>query len=228
MQIDESRLAKITWKDPETGIVQEYVLSEGATVTVGRSASNGICIPNQHVSRQHCVITYRDGIFMIADLNSSNGTFVNDIQLTEPFPLASGDQIRLYVPTLTFSSVVTLEETRRAKETGRLITRTLTAGKGHLIITTGPQENQVIPLLLPELTIGRATNNATWEIGLQDPSVSRPHARLKWLHETWMLYDLGSSNGTYINHQEVTQRGLPLRDGDTINFGATMALYRTG
>lgn len=219
------KLAKLSWNDPETGELQEHVLMEGATATIGRSANNDICVPDRHVSRQHAVITYRDGIFMINDLESANGTFVNDQQIHEAFPLFSGDVIRLFVPTLTFASA-TEEESESAAKRGTLITSTFLSGKGQLVITSGPQEGQTIPLLLKEVTIGRATNTATWEIGLQDPSVSRPHARMTREDRDWVLYDLNSSNGTFVNDQQITgEKGYALRDGDAITFGATMVLF---
>ncbi len=221
-------LAKVTWEHPQSGAIQEFVLSEGATATIGRQAGNDICIPEQHVSRQHAVINYRDGIFMISDLGSANGTFVNDRQLSEPFPLASGDEIRLYVPTLKFSAAVTEEDHRNAEEHGTLITATISTGKGKLIITTGPQEGSTIPLLLNKVTIGRATSKADWEIGLQDPSVSRPHARLELVDNNWIVYDMGSANGTLVNNTLVNEKGRALRDGDILTLGATIALFRTG
>src|SRR6185369_5107289 len=125
-------LAKIIWRDPQTGKVLEFVLTEGATASIGRLESNDISIKEQHVSRQHAVINYRDGIFMITDLGSANGTFVNDRQLTEAFPLASGDIIRLYVPVLNFSATVTDEDQRNAEQHGTLITATISTGKGKL------------------------------------------------------------------------------------------------
>ncbi|MBC7810106.1 MAG: FHA domain-containing protein [Burkholderiales bacterium] len=221
-------LAKITWKHPQTGAVQEYVLMEGATATIGRLASNEICIPEQHVSRQQAVISYRDGIFMITDLGSANGTFVNDRQVTEPYPLASGDEIRLYVPVLNFSAAVTDDDQKRAEEHGTLITSTSASGKGRLIITSGPQEGNTIPLLLKEVTVGRATSNANWEVSLQDPSVSRPHAKLELVDSAWVLYDMGSSNGTLVNGTPVNEKGRALRDGDIVTFGATLVLFRAG
>jgi pSer/pThr/pTyr-binding forkhead associated (FHA) protein len=221
-------LAKIIWKHPQTGVVQEFVLAEGATAMIGRQAGNDICIPEQHVSRQHAVINYRDGIFMITDLGSANGTFVNDIQLTEPFPLASGDVIRLYVPVLTFSAAVSEADTRLAEEQGTLITATLNTGKGKIIITNGPQEGQAVPLLLTKVTIGRATSKADWEIGLQDPSVSRPHARLEAIEGNWVIFDLGSANGTLVNQAPVNEKGRPLRDGDIMTLGSTILLFRAG
>jgi pSer/pThr/pTyr-binding forkhead associated (FHA) protein len=221
-------LAKITWTHPQTEVVQEFVLTEGATATIGRQAGNDICIPEQHVSRQHAVINYRDGIFMITDLGSANGTFVNDMQLTAAFPLASGDVIRLYVPVLQFSAAVTEEDQRAAEEMGTLITATTSTGKGKLIISNGPQEGHTIPLLLKRVTVGRATSKATWEIGLQDPSVSRPHARLELIEQNWVVYDMGSSNGTLVNNVMINEKGRVLKDGDIITFGATIVLFRGG
>lgn len=221
-------LAKITWKHPQMDNVQEFVLAEGATASIGRLATNDVCIPEQHVSRQHAVVNYRDGIFMLTDLGSANGTFVNDQQLAEPFPLAHGDVIRLYVPILQFSAVVTDEDQRKAEEQGTLITASVNTGKGKLIITTGPQEGQTVPLMLNRLTIGRATSKSSWEVGLQDPSVSRPHAKLELADTTWVLYDMGSANGTLVNGTPVNEKGRPLRDGDILTLGATLVLFRAG
>ena len=223
-----SALAKITWRDPQSGTVLEYVLSEGATATMGRSSSNDIHVAEQHVSRQHAVVRYTDGVFTISDLGSANGTFVNDQQITETFPLFSGDIIRLYVAELTFSATVTEEEERRAEESGTLITATTSTGRDKLIISSGPQEGQTIPLLLEEIRIGRATTNADWEISIQDPSVSRPHARMEHRDNVWVLFDLGSSNGTLVNDAPINEKGRPLRDGDIIKFGKTVVLFRAG
>ncbi len=228
MSNDPLALAKITWINPNSGAVREHLLMEGATASIGRSSTNDIAVPEQHVSRQHAVITYRNGVFMLNDLGSANGTFVNDQRVADAFPLASGDIIRLYVPTLTFSAAVTEEDQQAAERDGNVITASRSTGKGQLIITTGPQEGQTIPLLLSELTIGRATSKATWEIGLQDPSVSRPHARMRRVDDVWIVTDLGSANGTRINNTTVTEKGRHLRDGDIVAFGTTMVLYRSG
>src|SRR5258706_14372703 len=121
MTSETEGIAKVTWEDPSTNDKREFVLIEGATASVGRASTNDICIPERHVSRQHAVIAFRDGIFMISDLGSANGTFVNDRRLTDPFPLAHGDIIRLYVPTLIFSAIVTEEDQESARKTGSLI-----------------------------------------------------------------------------------------------------------
>jgi len=226
MSVSPLLLAKIVWRDALTDAVQEYVLAEGATATIGRLDSSDIYIREQHVSRQHAVIQYRDGVFLVSDLGSANGVFVNGARINEPFPLISGDEIRLYVPVLHFFALTSVEDVVNATQHGTVITAVTGTGKGRLIVTNGPQEGSPIPLLRPTLTIGRFSPRADWEICLQDPSVSRPHARLQSVETAWIVYDLGSANGTFVNGTPVSEKGRALRDGDVLTFGSTVTLFR--
>ena len=223
-------LAKLTWEDPHSHEQREFILEEGATATIGRSPNNHIFIPEQHVSRQHAVVSFRDGIFMISDLGSANGTFVNNKQLTDPFPLAHGDVIRLYVPIVNFSAIVTEEEHEQAKITGTLIVPASGGGQPRLHITSGPQEGAEIAILTPKLTIGRATRNATWDISLQDRAVSRPHAEISLGEDgLWTVTDLGSANGTVVNGMPIqAETPTALQDGAVITMGETTMLFRIG
>lgn len=223
-------LAKITWDDPDSGERREYVLAAGATATIGRSPDNPIHIPERHVSREHAVISFRDGIFMITDLGSANGTFVNDKRLTDPFPLAHGDVIRLYVPILHFSALVTEKEKEQAKQTGTLIVPAGGGGMPALHVTSGPQEGATIALLTPLVTVGRATRDAAWDIALQDRAVSRPHCEITLMEGgTWAIRDLGSANGTIVNGIPVGgEEPHPLHDGAVITVGETTLLFRLG
>jgi pSer/pThr/pTyr-binding forkhead associated (FHA) protein len=220
-------LAKVTWDDPETGAKREFVLEEGATATIGRSPNNTIPIPERHVSRQHAVISFRDGIFMLSDLGSANGTFVNDKQLSDPYPLMHGDVIR---PVLHFSAVVTEEEHHQARVTGTLVVPATGGGQPMLHITSGPQEGAEIPILTPSLTIGRATKNATWDISLQDRAISRPHCEIALQEDgMWAVKDLSSANGTIVNGVPVeAEQPYPLQDGSVITLGETTILFRMG
>ncbi|MEP7291706.1 MAG: FHA domain-containing protein [Chloroflexota bacterium] len=219
-------LAKISWDDPQSGETLELLLPEGGTASIGRLESNNICIKEQHVSRQHATIEYRDGVFVITDLGSANGVYVNDQRLSEPYPLLAGDTIRLYVPLLRFEALDEKRQRTATEKVGDLIPGG--ENRTRLIITNGPQQGSSIALLLNSITIGRATNKADWEIALQDPSVSRPHARLDLIDDTWVLYDLGSVNGTLVNGTAINEKGRVLHDGDQVNFGATSAEFRSG
>ncbi|HKS29432.1 MAG TPA: sigma 54-interacting transcriptional regulator [Pyrinomonadaceae bacterium] len=66
----------------------------GEEVSIGRDASNQLCINDHSVSRQHCLIRKEAGLFKIIDLESFNGTFVNGVPVGEQ-PLAHGDQVAL-------------------------------------------------------------------------------------------------------------------------------------
>jgi pSer/pThr/pTyr-binding forkhead associated (FHA) protein len=219
-------IAKISWEDPTTHARHEFVLTEGATASIGRSEKNDIQIAERHVSRQHAVINFRDGVFMISDLGSANGTFVNDRKLMEPFPLAHGDVIRLYVPVLNFSAIVTEEEQEVARKTGTLIVAAMGGGQPKLLVTAGPQEGTEFPLNQDVLTVGRATQDTAWDIPLQDRAVSRPHCRFSKKPEGWTVMDLGSANGTRVNGAEVTAEPRILKDGDVVSVGETMLLLR--
>jgi pSer/pThr/pTyr-binding forkhead associated (FHA) protein len=219
-------IAKITWNDPTTGESHEFVLVEGASASIGRSPDNNICIPERHVSRGHAVINFRDGVFTITDLGSANGTFVNDRKITGSYVLTHGDVIRLYVPVLHFSAIVTEEELDRAYKTNTAIFPAKGLGRPRLLVTHGPQEGSEFVLAEDTVTIGRITADATWEITLNDRAVSRPHCRLRLQNSTWTLLDLASANGTLLNGQPVGATPVPLKDGDVITAGETTMLFR--
>ncbi|MBM3294945.1 MAG: FHA domain-containing protein [Candidatus Aminicenantes bacterium] len=65
-------------------------------------------------------------------------------------------------------------------------------------------------------TIGRAGDNA---VPLSDPVVSGRHAEIVAQEDGFLLRDLGSSNGTFVNGQAVTE--TPLYAGDEIVVGTT-------
>src|SRR6516165_9552127 len=70
------------------------------------------------------------------------------------------------------------------------------------------------PLTRSSMTVGRA---ADCDIQLNAPSVSSRHAVLLRVGEGWFLSDLGSSNGTFVNHQRIKQN-IRLNSGDLIDL----------
>ena len=59
-------------------VMQEYPIEIGQTLTIGRHDSNDIIIDNMAVSGEHARIDSVSATFIITDLESTNGTFVND------------------------------------------------------------------------------------------------------------------------------------------------------
>jgi pSer/pThr/pTyr-binding forkhead associated (FHA) protein len=71
--------------------------------TIGRAPDNAITISDGSVSSNHACIRRTDAGFMLEDLQSRNGTFVNGEKLTEKRLLADGDLIRLGKIIMTFN-----------------------------------------------------------------------------------------------------------------------------
>ncbi|KAA3646398.1 MAG: FHA domain-containing protein [Chloroflexi bacterium] len=72
-----------------------------AWTRLGRDLTNDIVVNNPSVSRFHAEVHYNESRFLIRDLGSSGGTFVNGNQVSEA-PLFAGDSIRLASAPLTF------------------------------------------------------------------------------------------------------------------------------
>jgi predicted component of type VI protein secretion system len=68
---------------------------EGDQLTIGRDSSNGVSINDAEVSRKHARLTFQGGKYVIEDLGSTNGTFVNGQRLAGPAVLKSGDVVSL-------------------------------------------------------------------------------------------------------------------------------------
>lgn len=218
-------LAKISWQDPTTNQIREFVLSDGVNLSIGRGQENDIYIPEKHVSRRHAIIRHEYGVFVIEDLGSANGVFVNDRRIDIPYPLVAGDVIRLFEPLLQFAALASQREAEMADRTGTLLRPKTSRGKAVIVITAGAQEGMEIPLLQDAVSFGRATQNAAWDIKLQDHAVSRPHAKVELVEDIWRLVDMGSSNGTLLNGVSVTT-AMPLKDGSVIVMGETRMLFK--
>lgn len=61
---------------------------------IGRAADNSILITDDSVSAHHARLTYISGQWILEDLGSRNGTFVNDLPVDQPLVVTYGDQIR--------------------------------------------------------------------------------------------------------------------------------------
>jgi pilus assembly protein CpaF len=62
-------------------------------VTIGRVQGNDIILPKGNVSKRHSRIVLKDGRFIIVDLKSTNGTYVNGRKITSPLVIKGGDKI---------------------------------------------------------------------------------------------------------------------------------------
>jgi len=89
-----------------------------------------------------------------------------------------------------------------------------------VVAKSGPTAGNIYRLEKSEMFVGRDLNN---DIVINDPEVSRRHARFFLQGKTYVLEDLGSTNGTAVNGQRLMGPYI-LKDGDTITLGETVDL----
>src|SRR5215212_1674399 len=88
------------------------------------------------------------------------------------------------------------------------------------MVLQGPDKGRRFELPDAPALVGRDSR----QLPLTDNTVSRRHAELTPGDENWIIKDLGSSNGTYINGVRVTNR-YNLKLGDQIRVGRTLMVY---
>ncbi len=219
-------VARLIWKT-EAGM-QEHLLKLGDVVTIGRGETNTIVINSPKVSRNHARIEWSGDRFTVRDLGSSNGTFVNGERVEYmPWGLKDGDEISLERFPFNFETISIL---RAAQDPFSIPTISLAAKTiekmPYLVITSGPNIGREFVISGELLTIGRESQNATWEVRLEDHTVSRPHARIEKKGVSYVLLDLGSANGTTINGLFVIDPVI-LNEGDVIGIGETLLMFHS-
>jgi ABC-type multidrug transport system ATPase subunit/pSer/pThr/pTyr-binding forkhead associated (FHA) protein/uncharacterized membrane protein len=91
----------------------------------------------------------------------------------------------------------------------------------HLLVAKeGPSAGKIYPLEEDEVLIGREQGST---LQIDSPGVSRKHARLTYQDNQYLVEDLGSSNGTFVNGERIS-RPWPLKNGDMIGIGRTVQL----
>ena len=88
--------------DDRQELLSQTVFTIGDSLTIGRSQHNNVVIDNSFVSHEHACISRLKHNYLLADLNSTNGTIVNGQQLKEETALADGDIIQIGAVTLKF------------------------------------------------------------------------------------------------------------------------------
>ena len=89
-----------------------------------------------------------------------------------------------------------------------------------LVAVTGLMSGEVFPLTGAEVTFGRDTGNT---ICFADPALSRRHCAFVRDRAEWIVRDLNSSNGTFVNGEPISSR--PLSEGDRVSIGGSVLLF---
>lgn len=82
---------------------------EGDQLTIGRDATNEIVINDAEISRRHARLTFQGGKYVLEDLGSTNGTFVNGQRLAGPRVLKAGEVVQFGEQIMLVFEVTTMD-----------------------------------------------------------------------------------------------------------------------
>ncbi len=96
-------------------------------------------------------------------------------------------------------------------------------GEACLVVINGGDLGKRYPLTRRSTVIGRSSKT---DVQIDEDSISRNHAMIMNRGERYLLKDLGSTNGTYVNDRPIDE--FDLRDGDLLKIGRTIFKFLSG
>ena len=230
---------------------REYTVGD-APLALGRDAGSDVVVTGSEVSRHHAEIRADAEGYLLVDM-SANGTYVNGERISGSHRLARADVIRIgndefrfyaderrkppapALDTAAPASAQPAGAAQRLSDTLLGIPVPTEASReeqpnpppaaevplASLLLRSGELKGRRLPIKVPVVNIGRGDYN---DVVIADPSVSTMHAKLQRREAIWILTDLGSTNGTFVDGERLTGEA-PLSPGTTIKFGDVMALF---
>jgi pSer/pThr/pTyr-binding forkhead associated (FHA) protein len=215
-------------------VLHRFSIKSGQTLTIGRRNDNRISIDNMSVSGYHAEIVSKEDAFVIRDLKSKNGTFVNQKLIASPYRLSQDDVITIGKHELSFSlkdeRVDAVSKSAAGGESPHEKTRFLDTNTHRELLEQFASTAHKAPLLTLQfkgktirkyilkshkpLTIGRTHGN---DVVIDNTAVSGKHATIAFEDNEFVLRDLNSTNGVFVNERPVGK--APLNDGDVIRIG---------
>lgn len=190
--------------------VGEHILKR-AVVSLGRHADNDIVLDDLALSRFHARIERRGDRYVVVDLGSQNGVFLNGVRVSGEAVIRPGDRVGMGRYVGVFNQGVERRVRARSREPKAAVPR---GGPWLVLMHNGNEVDR--HLTKPDGVIIGRSQRCDVVIGLL--ALSRRHARVRQGEGgLWFVEDLGSQNGTYLNDKPVL---APTRidDGDVLNF----------
>lgn len=192
----------------------EVIEIPSSGLTIGRDPACGLPLADKSVSRHHATIAPSLQGYLLTD-TSANGVVVNDRKVDGSVVLGMRDSIRVGNVELRFEADRAVLEPPRAAADDRVRAGSapppqVVQRRGQLLATLevvniGALHGTRFRIERPVVHIGRGKHN---EVRLADDSVSASHATISRRGARWVVLDLGSTNGSYIDGERITERAL--------------------
>jgi pSer/pThr/pTyr-binding forkhead associated (FHA) protein len=191
----------------EGGGTKEFDLDKSGSATIGRAPDCDIPISDTQASRRHCSVVRLQSGYEVSDLGSTNGTLVNST-LTKRQKLKHGDVIRIGAVELVFDDP---DSAGAGAE----------PAVGYLVYAKGARKGERCELTGQRTTIGRKATNT---LVLEDTVCSSYHCEIVRDLNGYTIRDLGSTNGTLVNGEMITE--AQLAHGARIRVGNTRFVFQ--
>jgi pSer/pThr/pTyr-binding forkhead associated (FHA) protein len=231
---------------------REYVIT-GTSLVFGREAGCDVVVAGKDVSRRHAEIVQTPKGYLLVD-SSTNGTFVNEERIGGQRILARADVIRLGDEQFRFYTDVaaaapTAGAAPPAEGADERLKHTVHGMEAvappsspstpppsppppaarpasppplaTFLVRAGALAGQRLTVRTPIVNVGRADYN---DVVVPDPSVSTSHAKLQRREGVWVLVDLDSTNGTFVDGERV-KGDAPLAPGAMVRLGDVQLVF---
>lgn len=206
-------------------------------IVIGRDESVDLPIPSQGVSRRHAKLSREGDGYVIEDLGSSNGTFVNSQKVTGRRLLKAGDQVRLgKAVTLVYEAPRTAVASSPPDSKATVahpvpdvpshvmatsigeepMASQINADPPQLVIAIAGENPQTYNLTNQNLTIGRVDGN---DIIVASQIVSSRHAKLEKANGGYKLQMLPDAKNPIMVEGRPLEGSRILRHGDILRIG---------
>ena len=232
---------------------REYNVGSGP-LSLGRDAGSDVVVGGNEVSRQHAEIRSDPEGYILLDTSVNgtyvNGERIGKTHLLARADVirVGNDEFRFYADTAASAALKSPPKAaapapapspnRPPTGAAQRLSDTMhgipdpeqqrntppspeAAPLASFLFRTGDLKGRRLPIKVPVVNIGRGDYN---DVLIVDPSVSTMHAKLQRREGIWILTDLGSTNGTFVEGERFTGE-TPLTPGTIVRFGDVAALF---
>ncbi|MEP6896037.1 MAG: FHA domain-containing protein, partial [Chloroflexota bacterium] len=231
----------IVIKGPRMG---EKIPLSKLPITIGREESVDFPVKLDNISRKHTQVSKVDTGYVLEDLNSSNGTYVNEQRIEKTHQLKNGDMIalgpdfemRVVIPVVVPKGEATLFNTKIAKESSKgdataFGLQTPSAADQtmayvemppapvvppRLVVNESGKEPKIITITAERVRIGRQDDN---DIVLDNRYISRHHAELEKRGQDYFLIPSSNTSNALLLDGEPVMEATRLQNGAKIRVG---------
>ncbi|MDI6756330.1 MAG: FHA domain-containing protein [Thermodesulfobacteriota bacterium] len=223
--------------------IEEFNLEKGL-ITIGRAKENEVMIDNIAVSRKHAQVELKEGAgYVLSDLNSSNGTFLNGVRIdANDHPLRDGDVIsvakfQIQVKGLARAPQPAPRDLPQPDVEGTMIFAAAKRKPGpeaqatpeqkafqwpSLSAAEGPRKGTNIKISKDVTILGKGSGD---DIPVEGWFISSPHARISRRGDRFYISHLGGFfSSTKVNGIKIKEEHI-LKNKDEIKIGNSTFIY---